>query len=662
MCSKSQKLNHLDSFKKTEMKKFTTIVLLFFVSVSFGQRKYAADRYFKEFAYVKSAELYEAIYKKGDSTQLVLSRLGDSYYFNSNSEKSEYWYAKMFAIHGQSTIPTEYYFRYSQSLKSNGKYAEADEWLMKIKENDSRVKALKSNSNYFSEYSSKEKVFVNIHNVATNTPYSDYGAFVLNGKVYFSSTRPEGDVSTSKLYKWNRQPFLNVYQSTISSTKISENVNALDFTAAEKLQQISTRYHEASAIVTKDGQTMYFTRDNYDGKKLGSDKNRTSHLKLYKATLVDGNWTTITELPFNSDDYSTGHPALSSDEKELYFVSDMPGGFGATDIYKVDVLDNNTFGTPENLGKTINTEAREMFPFVSDDNSLYFSSDGHLGLGALDVFESAITNNTFSIPVNLGSPINSKKDDFAFSIFDNQTKGFFSSNREGGKGDDDIYSFGVYHCKENITGTVFDSKTKAVLRNAQVKLVDHDGNVIKSMITDERGIYNFESVDCETRFIVFADKIDYRTGISNVITIGIDSTTINADVALTPLVVEAQIVLNPILFDFDKSNIREDAEYELEHIVTVMNSHPEMQIKIESHTDSRGEKEYNRQLSDRRAKSTRDYIVSRGIAASRIVSAIGYGEDNLLNHCDDANVNKCSKAEHQQNRRSYFYIVNQSKN
>jgi len=643
------------------MKKYATIILLLFVTISVGQRKYAADKYFKKFAYVKSAELYQEIYKKGDSTKLVLSRLADSYYFNTNTKDSEIWYSKLFTLYEKENISPEYYFRYAQSLKGNEKYEESDKWLLKlekIKNKDSRVIALIKKTNYFDEYSNKKKAFVNIHNISTNTKYSDYGVAILKNSVLFSSTRPEGDIKKSKLYRWNKQPYLNLYEAKDSLTTNEMNVKVLEFYDVSKLKNINSNYHEASAIVTKDGKTMYFTRDNYNGKKLKTDKKRTTHLKIYKAELSGNQWANITELPFNSDAFSSGHPALSADERELYFVSDMKGGFGATDLYKVTILEDGTYGTPENLGEKINTEGREMFPTVSAKNILYFSSDGHIGLGALDIFESRIRPNGYSVPSNLGNPINSNRDDFSFTIVEEQTKGYFSSNRKGGKGDDDIYSFTVYQCKERLEGIVFDSITKKVLFSAKVQLVNTEGKVIKRALTNQEGFYDFGIVSCEKNYTVVADKKDYKSGQAIVKMLDIDKKVIKADIALTPLIIEDQIVINPIFFDFDKSNIRADAEYELEHIITVMKSHPTMVIKIESHTDSRGEKEYNRKLSDRRAKSTRDYIVSRGVSIDRIESAIGYGEDQLLNNCNDLNSAKCTKEDHQKNRRSYFYIVN----
>ncbi|WP_299837534.1 OmpA family protein [uncultured Tenacibaculum sp.] len=647
------------------MKRILFVSLLLVSLLCNSQRRYAADRYFNEFAYKKSAELYKVIYEKGDSSQLVISRLGDSYYYNTNSNEAEKWYEILMKKYSDQVSP-EYLFRYAQTLKSNGKVKESDLWLEKLKDrdsDDSRALALVNNRNYFVEYSNRKKTFVNVKNLSVNTEFSDFGGFIYDSKLYFASTKP-GDTKTRRRYKWNNQPFLNVYTAEEEFSDIAEG---LELAEPQKFLEISTRYHESNVVLSEDGNTLYFTRDNYDGDKLKGDEDRVTHLKIYKAQKIDGEWKNFEELLFNNDDYSCGHPALSSDGKTLYFVSDMPGGFGATDIYSVSIADDGTFGTPKNLGKTINTESREMFPYVDKDNTLYFASDGHLGLGALDVFESKISEATFTKPVNLGSPVNSPLDDFSFVISDDKSYGYFSSNRKGGKGDDDIYSFVIYRCKEDITGIVTDSRTGDPIGGATVRLIDEKGEPVSQQITKNDGRYTFKDIACENNYTVAASKEDYRNDKKDTATEDVDKKTIQADLTLESLIVDnseeqSQIVINPIYFDFDLYNIREDAEYELEHIVTVMNNNPDMVIRIESHTDSRGTKAYNRTLSTNRAKSTRDYIISRGIAANRIESAIGYGEDRLLNHCDDANQKRCSKEEHQQNRRSYFYIVKGAKN
>lgn len=642
------------------MKNRILLILLLLVTVlSFGQRKYAADRYFKEYAYKKSADLYETIYKKGDKTYLVISRLADSHYFNVAFDKAEQWYEELIKNY-PSIVSSEHIFRYAQTLKSNGKIKDSDQWMLKLKdlgENDSRAIALEKNKDYFVEYTNKEKTFINIHNLSSNTTYSDFGGFIYEDSFYFASTRP--DAENKKIYQWNNQPYLNIYRSELNRL---EEDKGLDVSLSNKLASLSTKYHESNAIISKNGKMMYFTRDNYDGNKLQSDKNRTTHLKIYSAEKIYETWGNVKELPFNSDQYSTGHPALSSDEKTLYFVSDMPNGYGGTDLYKVSIDENGNYGSPENLGSTINTEGREMFPFVGEDNRLYFSSNGHLGLGALDIFESQIEGDRYSVPVNLGAPVNGPLDDFGFVINKDRTAGFFSSNREGGVGDDDIYSFTIYKCKENIKGIVTDSRTGSPIENVRVQLMDESGVPISEQVTKTDGVYLFSKVACEKNFVVVASKEDYKATQQATVTLDVNEKDISSDLQLESLIAENQIVINPIYFDFDLSNIREDAEYELEHIVSVLNNNPEMIIKIESHTDSRGPRDYNRILSDKRAKSTRDYIISRGIPSSRIESAIGYGEDQLLNDCKEGWKSKCGEEDHQKNRRSYFYIVSGGKN
>ncbi|MCB0445738.1 MAG: PD40 domain-containing protein, partial [Gelidibacter sp.] len=455
-----------------------------------------------------------------------------------------------------------------------------------------------------------------------------------------------------KLYGWNQEPFLDLYEVSVTEKDGKKEYGTPDFINSSK---INTKYHEASVAITKDGKTMYFTRDNVDRKnKLDYDRKGTSHLKLYKATLENGSWENIVELPFNDNVYSTGHPALSPDDKKLYFVSDREGGFGQTDIYEVDILENNKYSTPKNLGPKVNTAQREMFPFVSKDSTLYFSSDGQLNLGLLDIFKSNILKDENAEPENLGAPYNSGYDDFAFFMNDESKTGYFSSNRPGGQGNDDIYSFNAEPCKQKIEGIARNSKNQEILAGVEVKLINKAGKIIETITTANDGAFAFDA-DCNKTYTVVGSKKDYKDDLKEIVTEFDNGKVNNADLNLTPLINDNQIVINPIFFDFDKWNIRTDAQYELENIVDVMREHPNMVIKIESHTDSRGSDSYNMKLSDRRAKSTRDYIISRGIAPERIASAIGYGETQLLNKC--SNGVKCTPEEHQLNRRSYFYIL-----
>jgi len=636
------------------------LVLYIFVlstTVSVAQKK-LADKFFDNYGYTKAIELYEKVVKKGDSSTHVLTRLGDSYYNNSKSEQAAKWYA--LAIEDNKKIEPEYIFKYIQSLRSIGKYDEADKWFKEFKamqEGDSRIKGYDPDEvDIYDKLGPDDKVIVTIKNEDFNTEYSDFGGYIFNNTLYFASARnTENDI-----YKWTNEPYLDIYTADLSkedTDKAEETiaektiVNALNFSERRQRDDI----HEGTVCITRDGTTMYFTRDNVTKRnRLGFDKDGTSHLKIYRAKLVDNQWSDITELPFNDILFSSGNPALSSDNSKLYFVSDREGGFGQTDIYYVDINADGTYGEPVNLGDKVNSEGREMFPFVSSENILYFSSDGYLNLGLLDIFKSNILNGDTSEPLNLGAPYNSGYDDFAYYVNEETKLGYFSSNRLGGKGGDDIYSFNAYICKQTIEGIVKDSKTNEIIAAATVRLVDTTGKVIAEALSDGIGVYSFEA-DCDKVYTVVGSKPDYKGDQKQIITSKENEKVNTADLMLVPLIIDNQIVIDPIFFDFAKSNIRTDAQYELENIVEVLRKHPTMVIKIESHTDSRGRDRYNMKLSDRRAKSTKDYLLSRDVAAERIESAIGYGETQLLNKC--SNKVKCSKEEHQLNRRSYFYIL-----
>ena len=404
---------------------------------------------------------------------------------------------------------------------------------------------------------------------------------------------------------------------------------------------------------------MYFTRNNYnDGKKGKSDDKVSILEKIYKAELINNEWTNVKELPFCNDNYKTAHPALSPDEKTLYFASNMPGSLGMSDLYKVSIDANGNFGTPENLGPTINTEGRETFPFMDADNNLFFASDGHPGLGGLDVFEAKSANNSFEKPINVGKPLNSPMDDFGY-VTNKDGLGFFSSNRDGGSGYDDIYTFTV--CTHTLSGLITDVDTNEMLPNAKVILFDDKMNQISETNASENGSYYFK-IKCNKKYYVRASKEEYET---NEKSFGPENKTgetkLDIELKRNLFPVEVGTDLGKLLgvsiiyFDLDKWNIRHDAAEDLEKIIVVMYQYPNMTIDIRSHTDSRQTHKYNEQLSDRRAKSTLEFMVKNGINRNRL-TAKGYGETQLVNNCSDDV--PCSEAEHQKNRRSEFLVKN----
>ncbi|NER17475.1 OmpA family protein [Spongiivirga citrea] len=636
--------------------------LIVLLSLGLGaQSKYKkADQLFEKMWYIEAAEHYESAVKGGDNSQELLQKVGDAYYFNTDMQNASRWYGILFSKYENRLSPT-YAFRYIHSLQGIGDYDLA-KGLMKIygdklDTSGFNVDQFQNNDTNIDRIVNAQPQFY-IANVATNTKFSDFAPMFYEDKVVFAAVKNQS-VFHKRNYKWNEQPYLNLFIADVDSTSV-DLTNKTDFS-----EEVSTKYHEAAVAFTPDQKTIYFTRNNIanNKSKLQRDDQGVNHLKLYKAVLKDSIWTDVQELPFNSDYYSVGHPSLSKDGKKLYFVSDMPGTIGGTDIFVVDIQGDDVYGTPKNLGPTINTAGREMFPFITN-NKLYFASDGHLGLGGLDVFESKI-QNSFSEPENLGKPLNGKKDDFAYIVDEDTQRGYFSSNRDGGIGDDDIYSFQRIKvvCLQEVEGTVANAQNGIPESGIKVSLFDEKGNEVDSSTTNANGEYHFDfEANCETNYKVVATKDGFEKSSKSFVT-----KTRNGEVNRVPLGIKKlddlivkddnqfKIDVGIIFFDFDKSNIRSDAASELNKVVYIMTKYPKMIIKIESHTDARGVDSYNLKLSDERAKSTRDYIISQGIEESRIESAIGYGETKLLNSCSN-NV-YCTDNQHDLNRRSEFIIT-----
>ncbi len=622
-----------------------------------------ADQYFDKMWYAEAARLYEEAIQRHPEYRNphILERVGDAHYFNTNMERAYYWYEQLYDT-SQENMSADYLFRFAHALKGNGKYARAKRF-MRLYEN--KVKSLPSRTTRdelrFQEMAlddilSAEEAF-GIKNLEINSRYSDFAPmFYENNQVVFASSVDSAFFHTRR-YKWNDQPYLDLYVAKMNEQS-DELRGAVKFSKA-----INTKYHEAAVSFSPDRQTMYFTRNNY-GKKLKRDKHGVNHLKLYMSHKIDGQWSEATELPFNGDDYSTGHPAMSPDGKQLYFVSDMPGSIGDTDIFVVDVFGDGSFSEPRNLGPGINTEGKEMFPFLNKQK-LYFSSNGHLGLGGLDIFEVSLDpENGFGEVRNLGKPINSNKDDFSYIVDEKTQKGYFASNRKGGKGDDDIYSFQRLLPEENnenaIAGIITDLITGETIPEALVVLLDENNRKLKELTSDADGSFVFEDLDSTTKYKIsfekdtyFQENLDVQTADNELITVEVPLRKLQEMIVIEDGIKKLKTEM--IHFDFDRYAIRKDAAAELDKLVEVMNEYPAMVIAIESHTDSRGKRAYNKYLSDRRAKSTREYLIGKGIDPSRIQSAVGYGEERLLNGCDGSV--RCAEKMHQLNRRSEFIIV-----
>jgi len=636
------------------MKNIFTFIALTFLSISTidAQDKSSkkADKQFSKLEFVKAAESYKKLINNGKSSDYVVAQLAECYYNIFNTVEAEKWYATL----AEDSSDPDIIFKYSQMLKANGKYKLSNKWMNKFVElrpADNRATYFLKNPNYLPKIISKGKRF-NVQNLDINSEYSDFGGALNNNKLYITSSRNTvglfdlGRWITQRIsYGWNNEPYLDIYSFDVTDSGSYLNEDYLG-------SNINTKYHEGLASFDNEGN-MYISRESFYENEYVKDpesNNITSLIGIYKISKGEKN---VVALNINSVEYSVKNPSISSDGKTLYFSSDMPGGFGNFDIYRGDIDENGNINNVENLGQKVNTEGQEMFPFIGDKNNLYFSSDSQLGLGGLDVFFTKEVDGKWASVRNVGIPVNSNADDFAFSMNEATGEGFVSSNRSGGKGSDDIYSIKrlIPICDVLLTANVMDAKTKLGIDSATTSISDKEGNIASTKTSSNEGVSEFMLVCDETGKLIVS-KEGYNSKIVDLKMSSEEFTSIN--IMLDPIekiIVAEKIELNTIYFDFDKSNIKAEAAFELDKLVQIMNKYPEMTVSIESHTDSKGPSSYNQRLSERRAKTTSQYVISKGIDSSRLSSA-GKGESSPVVDCTN-----CSKVEDQLNRRSEFIIT-----
>ncbi|HKX86160.1 MAG TPA: OmpA family protein [Flavobacterium sp.] len=619
-------------------KRYITISLLLLLTAGYGQDKSTerADKLFESYQYVNAIEEYSKLAEGKGANTYVFSRLADSYYNIFNTEAAAKWYAK--AIEGKAEEET--YYRYAQSLKTLGKYDEANKQMDAFAaqaSNDPRAKAHRANPNYIPSLTNKSKLFDVTQTNIQSKNQSDFAPVLANDNtLYFVSTRN----ASNKKDKWANQPYVDIFQSVRDADgKLSE---------PKAINELNTAFHDGPVAVSADGNTMFFARDSHSKGQFEKDKKsnvKVGQQGLYKANKVDGKWTNIEALPFNSTNYSVSHPSLSQDGKTLFFASNMPGGMGETDIWKVSVV-GNQYGNPQNLGDRINTPGKESFPFVADDNVLYFASSGRQGFGGLDVFRVDMSSSDNA--QNLGKPVNTEKDDFSFSLNSVLNVGYFASNRGG---TDAIYT-AIPVCKAQAIALVSNKKTGELLSNATVAILDDKGNTIATKQTDASGSVSYD-VDCEAGYEFRVSATNFSARAYPIARTKSGENTVEAK--LTPeevIITDTEVLLAPIYFEFNKSNITAQGASELDKLVKVMNDHPNMVILVKSHTDTKGKAAYNLNLSEQRAQSTVQYIVSKGIISSRI-SGKGFGSSTPKINCGS----NCTEEDHAQNRRSEFMIV-----
>jgi outer membrane protein OmpA-like peptidoglycan-associated protein/tetratricopeptide (TPR) repeat protein len=613
------------------------IVFAFFAIISSvvaqNQDTKVADKLFQKFEFVKAINEYQKLFDNGKADNYVFKQLADCNYNIFNSNEAIKWYAKAIL----SSQDSEIYYKYAQMLKSNGKYEDYNIQMNKFSSlvpNDSRAISFKENSNFLSRLAQRERY--NVSPLDINSNKSDFGAVLYDTTLYFTSARND----SRKKYGWNGEPFLDVYTSVMTGIGIISEPNLLN--------SINHKLHDGPVTISADGNTMYFSSDSF--REGLFEKDKQNHLKLgrnnlYVASKVDNDWTNIKPLTFNSKDFSLSNPSLSRDGKTLYFSSNMPGSIGGVDIWKVSI-NGNEFGKPENLGPRVNTVGNESFPFIADDNvTLYFASSGKLGLGGLDIFQIDLDKG--SEAENMGKPLNTEKDDFGFTLNKAYNLGFLSSNRNG---NDDIF-LATPICLVDLFVVVANAKTGMLIAEAKVSILDEKNNIIQTQNSNEMGEVRFKT-ECD---------IPYQLQVTKELFVGNSfevqkskGPSIRIPAPLEPIetiITSNEIVLQPILFEFDKHNITQPGAFELDKLVQVMKSNEKLIIFVKSHTDSRGRSNYNLSLSDRRAQATVQYLISKGISSERITGQ-GFGENEPKVICET-----CSEVEFSRNRRSEFLIV-----
>lgn len=676
--------------KAISIQLFTMVIALHVATTVEGQiKRYKADKDFTNFNYAFAAERYEKIAKRSGADKDLAQKLADSYRLMNNSEEAEKWYSKVIAF--PDSDPVNFYY-YAEALKNNGNYMEARnqylKYAIKVPEEKKKAEALAKTCETALEWM-VNPVQIKIENRKDlNTEYSEFSPVLIKNNLIFATDRKLSQESYERkeIYGWTGTPYLYLMTAGIDSMR--------QFTVQGKINEIDHAYHNGPVSLSSKGDTLYFTRANKvkNPKKIAGKEqaqNFINRLEIYQAVNKNGKWQNIEPFAYNNiSQYSIGHPALSPDGKTLYFSSDMPGSFGETDIYFCEKQKDGTWGKPTNLGKKVNSAGKELFPYVSNDGTLYFSSNGHPGMGGLDIFYAKGAKTTWHEVDNMKFPLNSPKDDFGIAFDSTGKSGFISSNREGGLGSDDIYHFRNPSC-------VVSGLTLEILKGTEKPLEDVMINLYRKGDTTELLAYERSTTQSVRRvclrsyhpcasvenakgtfffnlqpgtYELKASKNGYFTQLATIeancngedtikIAMQLNKIELNKPIVLKDLFFdenEKLFVKKNIYYDLDRADIRRDAAMELDKLVELLKNNPNIKIELSAHTDSRHSSEYNLSLSQKRAEAAVKYIINKGIDKDKMV-AKGYGESKLVNDCKDGKA--CDEEKHQQNRRTEIMIT-----
>ncbi len=654
-------------WKRTRIVTGWVILFLVLSVTAMGQKLTVrlADQAREDFSWKEAIDLYTYAHERDPKDTYVIRRLAECYRNIGNTEEVELWLGKL--IEMGEWVPEDY-FHYSMALKVNGKYTESEKALKEysqLRPEDGRIHMEQSLLEYIN-FLLKDSVRYVVEPVPFNTKGSDWGPTIYDNKLVYVSTG-DPDASRDIKYNWDNLPFLDLYYVDIDEYGNFSNPQIF-------AKNLMTSFHDGPATFDEESKRMYFNSNR--ATKNVDRKGTENNLQIYYADLENGEWVFKGGFKYNNAQFNLRHPSLDPSGNVLYFASDMSGGKGGNDIYFCR-KENGEWGQPINL-EEINTEGEELFPFISTEGVLYFSSNGLGGMGGLDIYMSLPDRGVFTRGENMGYPVNSARDDFGLWLDDIGMSGYFSSDRPGGKGYDDIFSVEILWIPVQIRGTIRDRINTYEIPDARVALLDENLDTLEVAYSKEDGEFLFSAFK-QRNYRLSVSKKEYLPAEKDVSTfnklpnekieveifIEMDFDLLEAPDQLEPLSLEMvdgtelQIIqIEHINYAFDSDKILPDAAFILDKVVNLVNQYNDLEIIIESHTDAKGSDEYNLRLSKQRATSAFNYLVKKGIAPLTIEYS-GYGETQLLNHCDDGV--DCTEEEHAINRRSIIKVVRRGK-
>lgn len=628
-----------------------------------------ADRHFENYEFALALPVYKEAIQKRKPDLPTVERIATAYRLTRQNQEAELWYGKVVAMPGR---PPMNLFYYAEALRSNGKYQEAKEqymlWGEEMPEHADRAQQLMEATDLSLRLMKQPAVAEVTQLPGLSVPgASDFSPAIYgnNGIIFTSDRGVSKDGKDPKVYGWTGRPYLQLF--------IAQEISEGTYGRPQPLQDvINSDFHNATASAAKEGGKLYFTRtkmvpalgnvnaDPTSWVEKNENQNLINRLEIYSADRQGGNWSNIQPFEYNKvEEYSVGHPAISPDGQVLYFVSDMPGSLGDTDIYYSLRKADGSWGAPVNAGPVINTSGRESFPYVDADGKLYFASDGHVGMGGLDIFSAEGERGNWRTVKNLGYPINTPQNDYGIMFTEPGKRGLLSSNRDSQNGTEDIYSFNILKKPVVLAITTlgrYQNKLRQTVQdplpNTRILMSQQNSKDSTVVITDEKA-QSFVDARAGNAYTFAGSKIGFLKMVSSINIPDTAPDTVQVALLFDKNEVEKAIVLENIYYDLDKWDIRPDAAKELDKLVTLLKNNPAVEIEMGSHTDSRESHKYNQLLSERRAQAAVDYLVSKGIERNRL-TAKGYGKTRLVNKCADGV--ECPEEEHQKNRRTEFTI------